>query len=69
MGNSGWRTQISFLLAGAIFVLCHMIVSGARDNVEEAGLSQTRDRSLQAGARSLVSANRFETEGRSRRAD
>jgi len=69
MGNSGWRMQISFLLAGAIFVLCHMIVRGSRDNVEEGSLSQAGDRSFQAGARNLVSADRFETDGRSRRTD
>jgi hypothetical protein len=51
MGNSGWRTQISFLLAGAIFLLCHMIVSGSRDNVEEAGLSQAGDRSYRDAVR------------------
>jgi len=51
MANSGWRTQISFLLAGAIFVLCHMIVSGTRNTADEPGSAQAGDRSYQTDGR------------------
>ena len=71
MGNSNWRTQISFLLAGAIFVLCQMIVSGTRNNVDEAGVAQASDRGFQdGGARGiLLGAGPTETDRHARPSD
>ena len=69
MGHVGWRAQISFLLAGAIFVLCHMIMSGSRGNVVASNLSETRYRSFQDGGMRNAVASGIETDGRQTRAD
>jgi hypothetical protein len=73
MGNVGWRAQISFLLAGAIFLLCHMMMSGNRGNIVAASLSQAGSRSFQDGgfrdATLSGGTSRSETDGRRIRAD
>ena len=69
MANVGWRTRISFLLAGAIFVLCQMIVSGSRNAGSEASFNLAGDRSFQGGAMRAGPASRAETDGRAIEAD
>jgi hypothetical protein len=71
MGHVGWRARISFLLAGAIFVLCHMLMSGNRGNVVASNLSEAGYRGVSdGGMRNVaVSASRIETDGRKSRAD
>jgi hypothetical protein len=49
MANLGWRARISFFLAGAIFVLCQMVVNGPRGAGSEPGFKLAGDRSVQAG--------------------
>jgi hypothetical protein len=63
MGNPGWRTQISFLLAGAIFMLCQMIMSSTRNAVDDPGVGQG-DRSFQDSGQRGVGVSRLETIGR-----
>jgi hypothetical protein len=42
--GSNWRTQICFLLAGVIFVLCQFLVSGSPPKLNELpGLQADRD--------------------------
>jgi hypothetical protein len=71
MGHVGWRARISFLLAGAIFVFCHMLMSGNRGNVVASNLSEAGYRSVQDGGlrNGDISASRIETDGRKSRAD
>ena len=71
MGYVGWRAQISFLLAGAIFVLCHMIMSGNRGNMVASNLSEAGFHSFRDGGtrNAAVSASPIETDGRQTRAD
>jgi hypothetical protein len=68
MGDVGWRAQISFLLAGAIFVFCHMVMSGNRGNVVASNASEAPYRSFQDGGmrNAAVSASPIETDGRTR---
>ena len=71
MGHMGWRARISFLLAGAIFVFCHMLMSGNRGNVVASNLSEAGYRSVPDGGlrNPAVSDSRIETDGRKTRAD
>jgi hypothetical protein len=63
MANLGWRAQVTFLLAGAIFVLCHMIMTGTRSADVDAGYTLAGDRGADTG-RAASSAVRLETDGR-----
>jgi hypothetical protein len=67
MSNLGWRARLYFLLAGAIFVLCQVIVSGTRSDSDRAALGQAGDRSFRGdvvpGLTVLTGRGSLETDG------
>ncbi len=66
-----WHTSICFVLAGMIFVLCQIIVSGTRPDSEEPALGQAGDRSYEDGnlRKGFPAGSYAETEGRRTLAD